>query len=370
MCRTSGAVLILAVGALLTACAGRTVPESVLDTPQAHCQAGMQLLEEQRVEEARAEFEYALGLDDEYAPAYHGLGLVELAWGQGEEAERQFRRALSRDRTFAPAHVGLGRAFRMQEEYERAVDAFEDGIEANPRHAPAYDWLGRTQIDLRDFGAAVDAYARGISALPDDPDLNAGWQRTSEIQRATLGIPDRYVEIALSEAVDRAEMAVLLNEMLDLGRIFDPKRSPEAQRFRPPGQQEQPAERSAMATDVPSGHWARVQVENCVKYGAMDLMPDGSFRPTQVVSRQEMAMLVQRVLVVAWNDPSLRSKYFGSTSPFPDVPGTHFAFNAVALATGRGIMSGRPDGTFFPEGTIPGHEAILIVRNLKGALQP
>ena len=98
-------------------------------------------------------------------------------------------------------------------------------------------------------------------------------------------------------------------------------------------------------------------------------MPDGSYRPNQVVTRVDLAMLIQRVLVEAWNDTGLRSRFFGSPSPFPDVPGTHFAFNAVMLATTRGIMTGKPDGTFFLEGTLPGHEAILIIRNLKGVLE-
>ena len=354
---------------LLTACAGRIQQQSVLDTAEAHYQAGMELLRQKKVEEARAEFEYAIGLDRDYAPGYEGLGLCELEWGRGREAEREFKRAIGKDKNYVPAHVGLGRAYNLQDRPRPAIRSFEDAIEIDPRYGPAYDYLGQTHVKQRDFNAAVDAYRRGISALPENTTLNDGWQRVSEVQRATIGVPDEYIEIALTEAVGRAELAVLLNGELDLEAIFVGRRTPEEQRFVPPGQQRDQARRVAAPNDVPADHWARVHIEQVVKFGAMDLFPDGSFRPNQVVTRLDMAMLIQRVLVEAWDDESLKSKFFGSASPFPDIMNTHFSFNAVMLATTRGIMDGKPDGTFLLEGTLPGHEAILIVRNLKGALR-
>ena len=364
----SVSVVLVFAAVLMTACAGRIQQQSVLDTPEAHYQAGMELLRQQKVEEARAEFEYAIGLDDDFAPGYEGLGLCELEWGRGSEAEREFKRAIDKDRNYAPARVGLGRAYNMQDRPRPAIRSFEDAIEIDPRYPPGYLYLGQTHVALRDFDSAVDAYRRGINALPTNTELNDGWQRVSEIQRATIGVPDRYIEIALTEAVSRAELSVLLNEELDLEGIFQ-KRTVEERRFAPPGQQQARAERQTAPNDVAADHWARVHIEQVVKFGAMDLFPDGSFRPNQVVTRLDLAMLIQRILVEAFEDESLKSKFFGSASPFPDVMNTHFSFNAVMLATTRGIMDGKPDGTFFLEGTLPGHEAILIVRNLKGALR-
>lgn len=360
-----GLVLVLA-----TACGGRLQQQSALDTPEAHYRAGMQRLEQGNLPEARTEFEYAIGLDDDYAPGYEGLGLVELEYGNGREAERQFKRSLGKDKNYVPAHVGLGRAYNMQEEHKKAINSYEEAIRLDPRYGPAYDYLGKTYVTLRDFPSATDAYRRGINALPDDQLLNDGWQRVSEMERATMGVPSEYIEIALSPALSRAELAVLLAGELDLEAIFVGRKAPEERRFVPPGQEQRRVQRSTKPIDVEDTYWARQAIEECVSLGAMDLFPDGGFRPTQVVTRQDMALLIQRVLVEAWDDPSLKSKYFGSVSAFADVPNTHFAFNAVALATSRGIMSGKPDGTFFLEGTLPGHEAILIVRNLKGALKP
>jgi len=366
LCKVPAAIL-LAVA--LTSCAGKFSQQSVLDTPEAHYQAGIEFLARGQVAEARHEFEYAIGLDRDFAPGYEGLGLCALEDGDGAGAEREFRRSIDRDGEYVPAHVGLGRAYVMQGQHNRGIRAFENAIEIDSKYAPAYEYLGQTHVELRDFDAAADAYRRGINEIPTNAGLNDGWQRVSEMQRATLGVPDEYKEIALSQAVSRAELAVLLNSELDLQEIFVGQQTPQARAFVPPNQANPAAGRIAAPTDVMGDHWARQHIEKCVLLGAVDLMPDGSFRPNQVVTRVDMAMLIQRVLVKAWNDTSLRSRFFGNTSPFPDVNGTHFAFNAVMLATTRGIMDGKPDGTFFLEGTLPGHEAILIIRNLKGVLE-
>ena len=198
---TVPAAVLLAVA--LSSCAGKFTQQSVLDTPEAHYQAGMEFLERQQVAEARHEFEYAIGLDRDFAPGYEGLGLCALEEGDGQGAEREFRRSIDRDREYVPAHVGLGRALVMQGQHNRGIRSFEDAIEIDPRYAPAYEYLGRTHVELRDFDAAVDAYRRGIDAIPTNAGLNEGWQRVSEMQRATLGVPDEYKEIALSQAVSR-----------------------------------------------------------------------------------------------------------------------------------------------------------------------
>jgi tetratricopeptide (TPR) repeat protein len=331
----------------------------------------MQRLQQGNLAEARAEFEYALGLDNNFAPGYEGLGLVELVSGDAKEAEQQFRRSLAKDREYVPAHVGLGRALGAQEKHQQAIRSFERAIELDGRYGPAYDHLGKTYVVLRDFPAATDAYRRGINALPNDSALNDGWQWVSEMERATMGVPSEYAEIALSEAVSRGELAVLLAGELDLEAVFVGKQAPGERRFEPPGQERgQGRGRTRRPIDVEPTFWARQAIQECIDVGAMDLFPDGAFRPTHVVTRQDMAQLIERVLVEAWDDPDLKSRFFGSVSPFSDVPNTHFAFNAVALATSRGIMTGKPNGTFSLEGTLPGHEAILIIRNLKGALVP
>ncbi len=368
--RNLSALLVgIAAVALLASCGARVRPQSSLDTPQSHYQAGQRLLEAGDLDGAWDEFQYAIGLDRRYAPGYEGLGQVELERGNPREAQRHFQDALSRDQSWAPAHVGLGRAYALQGDSRRAIRSFEAGISANPRYAPGYLWLGRHQVDQRDFPAAREAFRRGVNVLTTNAELNEGWQWVSEVERAATGVPPEVVEIALSPALTRAELAVLLSTNRRVMTVFERRTAPEQRQFVTPDAERQGPPRQTYANDVEPGHWAKGHIDRVVAAGAMDLYPDGGFEPERKVTRQEVAQVVERVLSVAWNDPGLKTRFFGSTSPFADVPNTHFAFNAVVLATSRGVMAGKPDGTFGLEDTLPGYAAVsIIVHNLTGVL--
>ena len=80
------------------------------------------------------------------------------------------------------------------------------------------------------------------------------------------------------------------------------------------------------------GHWAETWIKDMIRYGVMNVEPDGNFYPDDSINRATYAMAVQRLLVVATRDESLETKYFGEPqSRFSDVPSSHFAYNAMAL---------------------------------------
>ena len=70
-------------------------------------------------------------------------------------------------------------------------------------------------------------------------------------------------------------------------------------------------------------------------------------------------------------DNSLATKFIGSTSPFPDLRSDLPYFNAVMVVTSRGIMEAKDlsSGEFAPLGTVPGVDALLIIRKLKEELK-
>ena len=89
------------------------------------------------------------------------------------------------------------------------------------------------------------------------------------------------------------------------------------------------------------------------------------------MNRATYAMAVQRLLVVATRDESLETKYFGEAqSRFSDVPASHFAYNAMAICTERGIMEiDMMNNRFNPTGDVTGADALLIIRNLQNSLR-
>jgi len=45
---------------------------------------------------------------------------------------------------------------------------------------------------------------------------------------------------------------------------------------------------------VPTSHWAYKFIENCKEKGVVQGYPDGTYRPDVVVTRDQMAVYVQR----------------------------------------------------------------------------
>ena len=64
-----------------------------LDRPDYHYKNGFQFLSDGNLEGAQVEFEYAVFLDDEYAPAYVGLALVHGTLGEMDKALEYMARA-------------------------------------------------------------------------------------------------------------------------------------------------------------------------------------------------------------------------------------------------------------------------------------
>lgn len=95
--------------------------------------------------------------------------------------------------------------------------------------------------------------------------------------------------------------------------------------------------------------------------GIMNGYPDGNFYPDQAVTRAEFAKIA--VMASAYRD------YVASgmnTSPFADVPYTHWAAPYVKLASVNKFITGYPDSTFRPENTVLMEEAVTVVVKLLG----
>ncbi|MCX8075732.1 MAG: S-layer homology domain-containing protein, partial [Aquificaceae bacterium] len=90
------------------------------------------------------------------------------------------------------------------------------------------------------------------------------------------------------------------------------------------------------------------------------------FKPDGAVTRGEMALILEDILIKLTGDESLARAYLGhERSPFPDVRPTAPIYNAVMNATTRGLMEPELSGEFNPGKPVDGAEAILAIRVLK-----
>ena len=117
--------------------------------------------------QARALFERAIELDPGYAPAYIGLGLVELngvmqGWTADPEATLQRAEALGQkaialDSTSAGAHALLGSTYIRYADYDRALDEMRRALELNNSDPNAYAGLGTALLWSGDVEGSVKA---------------------------------------------------------------------------------------------------------------------------------------------------------------------------------------------------------------------
>ncbi|UOO37523.1 S-layer homology domain-containing protein [Oscillospiraceae bacterium CM] len=86
--------------------------------------------------------------------------------------------------------------------------------------------------------------------------------------------------------------------------------------------------------------------------GAINGYPDGSFGPTNNVTRAEAA----KMIVYAILGPTVAASLSTSTSSFSDVAASHWASPYIEYCVDNGIINGRGDGTFDPTGNVTGFE--------------
>lgn len=112
---------------------------------------------------------------------------------------------------------------------------------------------------------------------------------------------------------------------------------------------------TAVFSDI-GNHWARIEIEAARLNGLVEGTGEGRYEPDRVLTREQMAVLLDRVL-----NMSLQS-----TAAFYDVtpessPWSYAAINRIAAA---GILQGYPDKGFHPEDSINrGQMAALIDRS-------
>jgi hypothetical protein len=108
---------------------------------------------------------------------------------------------------------------------------------------------------------------------------------------------------------------------------------------------------AAPLSDV-AGEKCEDAVNVLTNLGVVSGYPDGEYKPDNIVTRAEMAVIVVRALGLA--------DYATGTSSFSDMGG-HWSNPYVAYAASLGIIAGYPDGTFRPDKTVSYDEAATML---------
>ncbi|MDZ7345536.1 MAG: S-layer homology domain-containing protein, partial [candidate division KSB1 bacterium] len=160
------------------------------------------------------------------------------------------------------------------------------------------------------------------------------------------------------EALTRADLAVLLIRELGIDRLIA-KRNPN-----PARSTTTQAPSNVPIVDI-AGLKEELEIRTIVGLGVMSVYPDRCFRPFEVVTRMDAALIFQQALILITGDRALDTAYLNSGKRFIDVKPSHYGYNAVCLMTERGIMSTIEDA-FAPNRPLSGIEALTAIRKLEG----
>ena len=363
----------LSIAALILLAACATKPESDVDTPEYHYKAGMRAIENSDYQQAIKSFQRSVDLDSKFALGYGGLGLANARLNNNKEAKKFASTCASKGGKDPEALALSGRVWinmRASEKrwFKRAEGHLEKALKRDKEHEGSQYWFGVAHLYNYQFDIAEDYFRQVVNKRGEYSGMADGkWKLSQKIVRAMPGTPAGK-KVALKERINRADLAVLFAEELKIGVLFD-RMPTQSAGFQSPTQ----AAENATVT-VPNDtrdHWAETWIKDMIRYGIMNVEPDGNFYPDDNMNRATYAMAVQRLLVVATRDESLETKYFGEAqSRFSDVPSSHFAYNAMAVCTERGIMQvDMMNNRFNPTGDVTGADALLIIRNLQNSLR-
>jgi len=372
----------LFVAVFLFACATppRT-PVSQLDTPDHHVFTGMKLLDEEKYADAQREFDLALSIDKKFSKAYTGLGLVKTYTADYKAAADNLEKAEKYAKTSDEKifyYVGNIRYYSKSKAEKKWLkickENFDDAVKLDAKSSAAYYFMGLAYKQAYEFNSAGQMFTKVLELKGDYVGkADTEWNFIQKVQRAMPGTATGK-QIALVEKITRADAAALFMEELKIDVLYK-KRTPKTfdTSFKDPEKAAKKADSAKLTSRDIANHPLKVDIEGILEIGVRGLEndPNGNFIPADVVTRAEYAMMIEDVLIKVSGDNSLANKYIGSTSPFPDLRSDLPYFNAVMVVTSRGIMEAKDmtTGEFAPMKSVPGVDALLIIRKIKEELK-
>jgi serine/threonine protein kinase/Flp pilus assembly protein TadD len=166
---------------------------------------------EENIETAFQAFNAALAKDQNYAPAYAGLGLAYVARFQTNRdkhlldlAVENAGQAVKLDNHLAINHISLGRAYAERGDYDLAEAELQEARILDPLNPSVYRGLADTQGARRNWAEAERLYKQAIGFRADDWDLHFSLgnlyyrlARYAEAEKAYLEVirlvPDSHV---------------------------------------------------------------------------------------------------------------------------------------------------------------------------------
>ncbi|OMF15190.1 hypothetical protein BK131_09855 [Paenibacillus amylolyticus] len=120
----------------------------------------------------------------------------------------------------------------------------------------------------------------------------------------------------------------------------------------------------AFPTDVKEGQWYADSVRLGIEMNIIQGRADGSFGANERISREDMAVMLNRALQVLQRDQDANNAAQGNTVFVDNAEIAGYAKEAVASMQQLGLLNGMPDGTFAPKETANRAQGAVAVARL------
>lgn len=169
-------------------------------------------------------------------------------------------------------------------------------------------------------------------------DVASHWAETGIKRAAELGIVNGYVDDTFkpNNGITRAEFVVMLMKILNAP--------------------EQAATTSF--SDLKDTLWAEKAILQAAQLGIVSGYTDGSFRPNQLITRAQMAVIIAKALKVKQVEKAASIRFTDEDV----IP--MWAKLAIQKVADAGIMTGRSQEFFVPQGTATRAEAVVVLLRL------
>jgi tetratricopeptide (TPR) repeat protein len=362
-----------------------------MDTPDTHYKQGMKYWLQDEVNRAEEEFNLAKSLDKKYAPALAGLALTTAKKAlrapdkksesqRFDEALKLADQAQNLGSKIPEGYIAKALVLTMKHEGKDPPDKWLGQVEKqysialklDPANAAIYYYRGSCYKKAFEFTKAGADFKKVLELKKEfTAEADEQWATIQKIERAAPGT-DVGKRIALVEKISRADIAALFVSELGIDKLADKRRKvPENTGFQAPedprAMQVDSLKKMPAMTDIDK-HWAKNFILDIVDRDIRGLepYPDHTFKPDELVNQGEYAMMVEDILIMILGDQSLATKNIGDAqSRFPDVNTSHPAYNAICNAVDKGIMDAAMNGTFGPEKSVSGPDALLVIRKIK-----
>ncbi|WP_162341489.1 S-layer homology domain-containing protein [Paenibacillus paridis] len=202
------------------------------------------------------------------------------------------------------------------------VDVFNDSVVKSTGHVVA-------SIEAKVNDALKKAPNEGPS------DIQGHWAEKTIETFVKLDIVNGYADGSFrpNERITRAEFASIITRVFDItgGHHTD-----------------------IVLLDIDQ-HWAAQAIEALVQAGVINGYSDSTFRPDQTISREEMVLMMSRML-------SMQKVKQDGTAAFTDIDDS-YAKDEITAAAKAGMLSGRTNGKFSPKESSTRAEALTMVLN-------